>query len=272
MVISKVERLRRELESAIRISDMDLALAVCDDLIDLDPEISEFHVSKGVILAKIGRIAESIEEIDEAITLNKEDQKAWYSKGCILMDNGKVRPALGCFYKSLDLDPNHVKSTNRFLRCLELMRQEDRARDDLTGGIYHDGPSLVSEDEKPVFNATFEEEEDEDEEDEYEDEAPDLPDEAPDLPRRRKKGSLLDDDLFDDEEDEEWGEFDEDEDEEFEEDEEDDEEDDWDDFDEDEEVPVGFLDCRCGGSIPIYSNERPYRFECPDCGRTGKLK
>lgn len=279
MSISKIERLKRELQSAVSQGDLELALAVTDDLVETDPEDSRNHTSRGVILAKLSRIEEALEEMDEAIEIDNEDEKAWYSKGCILMDSGRARPALACFYKSLDLDPGQDKARDRFLKCLTMM--QDLLKDDEeVPGMFHDGPTLIREDEDgnpvqeddasswrtmiegnqktvekahvPVF------------------ERPPLPKNEPDIfnedPRRR---SILDDDMFEgpqvEDEFEDWEDEDETEDEV-----------DWSEDEDDdragEDEPVGTVKCRCGADIPIYSNDRPYRFECPGCGRTGTLK
>ena len=254
MVVSKKERLKKELDSAISDSDLELALAVAEDMVSLEPESAESHTSRSVILAKLGRIEESVKEIDEALSIDDSDPKAWYSKGCILMDNDMSRPALACFYKSLDLDPSQKRGRNRFIRCLDQMMSEGT---ETVKEIYQEGPALFKEDPsvKPVYKADFSDDDDEDLP-----EGEPLPDEEPDLPARGRDGSYLDDDLFDDDvvEAEEWGD-----------DEDLDEVESWGD---DEDEPVGSIICRCGQEIMINSEERPYRFECPDCGRNGSLK
>ncbi len=257
MVVSKKERLKKELDSAIADGDLDLALAVAVDMVELEPDDAESHTSRSVILSKLGRIEESIKEIDEALSIDDNAPKVWYSKGCILMDNDRSRPALACFYKSLDLDPSQERVRTRFTRCLDKMISE---MEETVQEIYQEGPALFKEDPsvKPVFKADFT---DHVEDEETSDKEP-LPEEEPDLPPRRRGGSLLDDDLFDDDdggdESEDWGD-----------DEDIDEVESWGD---DEDGPVGSIQCRCGEEIPIYSEERPYRFECPDCGRMGTLK
>ncbi len=280
MSISRIERLKRELQSAVSQGDLELALAVTDDMVDTDPEDSRNHTSRGVILAKLSRIEEALEELDEAIGIDNEDEKAWYSKGCILMDSGRARPALACFYKSLDLDPGQEKARERFLKCLKMM-QDLLKGDDEDPTLFYEGPTLIREDEDgnpvqeddasswrtmidgtggtvekahvPVF------------------ERPPLPEEEPDIfdedPKRR---SILDDDMFEGPQDdfEDWDDEDEAQEEDDGVDWSEDGEEDWTGDDE----PIGTVKCRCGSDIPIYSQERPYRFECPGCGRTGTLK
>jgi tetratricopeptide (TPR) repeat protein len=270
MVVSRKERLKKELASAISGGDLELALAVTEDMVELMPDDPESHTSKGVILAKLDRFEEAIESIDEALGIDKEDPKAWYSKGCILMDNGRSRPALACFYKSLDIDPTEERARSRFNRCLDQMKQKKNIESHPE--LYHDGPSLIREDSegRPIFKADFSGDVDDNEDDDEEPKRATIPEEPPSIPRKRRKGSLLDDDLFEEDEEEEEWESEEEEEDEFDE-WEDEEEDEFEEEDEDEE-PLGSIKCRCGSDISIYSDDRPYRFECPECGRTGTLK
>lgn len=274
MPVSKLERLNKELQSAIASGDLELALAVTEDMVDFDPDSSRHHTSRGVVLAKLERTEEALEELDEALELDVDDERAWYSKGCILMDSGRPRPALACFYKSLDLDPGQLKARDRFLKCLAMMQdqetdeevQEEIRHDE---GVFHSEETVTEPEEgEPSWMDMIETDEDSGptsvETPVFE--RPPLPDEEPDLSETGYgKGTFLDEDMFDEEESEDefedWGEEDEEE-EEFE------EEDEW----EEDEEPVGVIQCRCGSDIPIYSDERPYRFECPECGRTGSLK
>ncbi len=264
MVISKIERLQKEMDRAITEGDLDLALAVTDDMVNLDPEVSKHHVSKGVIMAKLGDTDGAIEELDNALEIDDQDDKAWYSKGCVLMDDGRTRPALACFYKSLDIEPTQNRVRDRFNRCLDLMIKETTEEPE-SEEVYFEGPKLISEDRKDLIP-------DQDEEPEEEEEEPEIP------IRKKREGSYLDEDLFVDEEDEEEEEDDDEDLEEVEdwgddeEDEEDDDDSDWVDEDDEEEEPASTIKCRCGETIDIDSDDRPYRFKCSGCGRTGTLK
>ena len=267
--VSKIERLNRELQSAVSSGDLELALAVTDDMVDIDPDSSRHHTSRGVVLAKLDRTDEALEEMDEALALDVDDERAWYSKGCVLMDIGRPRPALACFYKSLDLGPGQLKARDRFLKCLALMQEGETAVEDETQ--HEDTYSYsqaeetqpASEEVTPSWTDMIQTDDDSDPEGGEAPviERPPLPDEEPDLSETDHDGSsLLDDDMFDetepDEDFEDWGVEDEEEDE------------GWGEDDE----SVGVIKCRCGSDIPIFSEERPYRFECPECGRTGTLR
>ena len=300
MAPSRLERLKRELDSAISEGDLELALDVTTDMVDLDPKSPIHHTSRGVVLAKLNRLEEALKELDRAIDIDPEDPKAWYSKGCILMDNGRPRPALACFYKALDVDPAQERARNRFNRCLDMMaaRKETLKEEE----ILHEGPTLIREESEmtTLFPGKMQgaDEKRPLEREAGEMERPPLPVEEPELPRtRRRGGSLLDEDMFEDEEEEgeeeEWEEAEEEELESWEGEEAEEEEweesgeeesEQWDedmdeedfeevaDWGEDEHEVLGTITCRCGADIPVYSEERPYRFRCPECGRTGTLK
>lgn len=253
MSYSRIQRLKKELEHAISESNFELALDVVEDMLGVEPDNEKHWNSKGVILAKMDRIEGSIEAFDRSLEIDPKAARSWFSKGVVLMDNGKLRAALGCFYKTLDLEPDFEKARSRFLRCLDDMaalKQTSPAPE--TGEekekwINPPG-EIVHETRTPVIG---------------EEEEPDEPEQVRPPPRKRRKGSYLDEDMFSDEE-----EYEEDEMESWEE---LDDEEDWGEEDgSEEEIP--FITCRCGAKIPIPTEERPFRFHCDDCGRSGTLK
>jgi len=257
---TRVERLKKELEVAISEGDFELALEVISDMIDIDPDNDQYWNSKGVVLAKLGRIDESVTAFDRGLEIDPGAPKIWYSKGVILMDNGNQRAGLACFYKALDLDPALEKARERFNRCLDelvLLKQADKSEET---------PIQEDEEEEKVIrppDETFEPEP------EGRRRAREEPPEIRAPKARKRGGTYLDDDMFSEEEKEEdegW----EEEDEEKEEEEEWEEEDEG--WEEEEEEEEEFIRCRCGEKIYIRSDDRPYRFECDNCGRTGTLK
>jgi tetratricopeptide (TPR) repeat protein len=238
MSATKLERLKRELKSAVSEEDFELALDVVEDMLGIDDENAHYWNSKGVILSKLGNIDESLEAFDTALEIDTKEPKIWYSKGCVLMDSGKLRASLACFYKALDLDPEFQKALERFNRCLTGMAEAKKA-------VFREKENAPEEEP--------EDEEDEEPEEEVDEEA----EETAHLIRekRRRKGTFLDDEMFVEEEEGDWDEVDEDE---------------WE--DDDYVEPSRVITCKCGHKIPIYTEKRPYRFECDECGRTGTLK
>ena len=54
MTVSKLDRLRRELEGAIGDGDFELAGDVIEDMLEIEPDNDMFWNSKGVVLSKRG--------------------------------------------------------------------------------------------------------------------------------------------------------------------------------------------------------------------------
>lgn len=283
MSVSKIERLKKELKTAIRDEDFDLALDVVEDMLDLDEDNPKFWNSRGVVLAKMGDVDQSLDSFDTAIEIDPEDSNIWYSKGCVLMDNGKLRAGLGCFYKSLDLEPTNEKARERFLRCLDTMGMYSTTQSDEAAAFsVEDEGEIETIEPSPAREVYHEMPSEADVVPEAGESSMEPFDEQESLEKaesiRRKKsirGTFLDEDMFGEEIDE-WSEEEE---EEYEEEEEDYEEPDiedeeWDieEVEEEEEEPYKIIRCKCGGEIPIYTRKRPARFECPECGRTGTLK
>jgi len=253
LAYTKIDRLKRELDTAITEGDFEFALEVINDMIKIDHSSDQFWNSRGVVLSKLGRIDEAIQAFDQGLELNPEASRIWYSKGVVLMDSGKPRAALACFYKALDADPVYEKARERFNRCLDdlvLLKQGEE-------GPEEEGPEDEPTHRAPTGTIPGPGESPEDEEEDEEEEEPEIIE-----PRAvKKKGTYLDDDMFkelapdeEEEDEEEWEEGEEEEDE------------------EDEEEEQNYIVCRCGSKVLITSKKRPYRFHCKKCGRSGTLK
>ena len=252
MTYTKQDRLKRELDGAIAANDFELALESIDDLLELEPKSDQFWNSKGVILAKLKRVDEAIECFDKALEINPEVSRIWYSKGIVITDNGNPRSGLACFYKALDLEPTFEKAKERFMKALDEMAMMKQAA--AKEGV----PTQEREDTTPGTD-----EEEVEGEKEAERPKPEEAKETPSIRSKRRKGPLLEEDLFEEEGDQ------------FE---------DWGDEDKEPEEPsfmnkpppsgkkLPSFKCRCGETVPIMTHERPYRFECPKCGRTGTIK
>lgn len=287
MTVSKLDRLRRELEGAIAGGDFELAGDVIEDMLEIEPDNDMFWNSKGVVLSKLGEYQEALDAFDQALEIKPNVSKIWYSKGAVLLEMGHLRQGLACFYKALDIEPGFIKARERFIQTLDMMEEADRMALEET------------EEEEKVSGVDSGEVPEEEEE----------PEVISDIPPEKVswKGSGKDyvDDLFSEEEDlkkEEEEEEDlggkEDEPEEEEEilDFEDiEEEEDWGDIPEgraarkgrkraEEEgsrerrekkkkadKPSRVITCKCGNRIMVWTEERPARFECEQCGRTGTL-
>jgi tetratricopeptide (TPR) repeat protein len=302
--ITRLDRLRKELDIAVSGEDFDLAFQVINDMLDIDPENAQFWNSKGVLLAKVDRLEEALVSFDRSLELDPDEPKTWYSKGCVLMDGGEHRLALACLYKSLDLDPEMQKARDRFNKCLDdwvASGDHKSVEDEVETGVEDEEESwsqgseiLITGDEDVIYPT----------EETTSDDSGTRMNTKDILKRKEESGSFLDDDLFsedgdegsgpseeDEETEEEWAEDDLDrwsedevdrsgeEDEEDESDEEEWSEDELEGWDDDamsetgqEPIPLKTIRCRCGTEIPIYNDERPYRFECPNCSRTGTLK
>ncbi|MCK5773857.1 MAG: tetratricopeptide repeat protein [Thermoplasmata archaeon] len=189
MSITRIERLKKELDGAIQEPNFELALEVIDDLIGLDGESAMFWNSKGVILSKLNRTKEAIDAFDQALEMDPDESKVWYSKGSVLLNLNRLRHALACFYKALDIEPGYAKAKEKFMFCLDEMVKIDKIK--LMEALKEEPPIL---DEEVVSEDVDQGEEDE---------------EMPVDPWAEGKGSRLVDDLFDgddkEEEAEGWG-------------------------------------------------------------------
>ena len=321
MSITKIERLRKEMDTAISTEDFQLAFQVVNDMLDIDPDNAQFWNSKGVILAKLDRIEEALESFDRGLLIDQDESRIWYSKGCVLMDSGEFRLAFACLYKSLDLDPGYAKARERFVRCLDEWVDSGAPTGTASPFETQDDQNSYREDVEESEMEWSEEKRIVIGEEETMDETQTISRSKEIIKQRQSKGTFLDDDLFSDEDeevkdeswaegedesgDEEWSEEEiegwdsqadedlqdetEEEDDGTKDDEEGDSGEEWseeelegwdsqadedleDEIEEEKPTVKKTIVCKCSEDIPIYSDDRPYRFECPSCGRTGTLK
>jgi superkiller protein 3 len=57
-------------------------------------------------LGNLGRLEESLTSFEKVLLLNPENQQAWFSRGLVLEALGKMEDAIGCYQKTLELDPS----------------------------------------------------------------------------------------------------------------------------------------------------------------------
>lgn len=70
---TKIQRLKRELDSAIADNDFELALESINDMIKLDHDNDQYWNSRGVVLSKLGLIEESLQAFDQALEYNPRE-------------------------------------------------------------------------------------------------------------------------------------------------------------------------------------------------------
>ncbi|HEV2194153.1 MAG TPA: tetratricopeptide repeat protein [Candidatus Acidoferrum sp.] len=81
------------------------ALALLEEVLELDPQHFLAWTRKGYVLRGMDRRGEAMEAVEEALKINAQFAFAWRAKGALLRDAGKHQEGLNCYLRSLELDP-----------------------------------------------------------------------------------------------------------------------------------------------------------------------
>ncbi len=66
---------------------------------------TENLVAKGKQSLEDGKFDDALGFFEQALLLNQNDPDLWNSKGIVLRSLGRYEEAMGCFNKSLEIDP-----------------------------------------------------------------------------------------------------------------------------------------------------------------------
>lgn len=86
------------------------ALAACKKALDLDPELAEAHVSRGIVLTQLQQYNEAEKEFEIAIQLNPRLFNAYYQGGRTYKLQGKHEQALRFFEIAAEIQPEDYES------------------------------------------------------------------------------------------------------------------------------------------------------------------
>jgi len=92
--------------------NLEQALIASQRALDLDPELSEAHSSRGLALAQNNQFEEAIKEFENAIQLNPKLFDAYYQYGRTCIAQGKHEQAVKLFEKALRLQPEDYQAVH----------------------------------------------------------------------------------------------------------------------------------------------------------------
>ncbi len=106
----------RELETAMGRRDFERAVALCQEMIDADPEDAEALAVQAWASIRAGEDATeetlraALTKIDKAVNLDRTDDQAVYHRGLVHKRLGNVPAAFRDFARALQLNPKHVEA------------------------------------------------------------------------------------------------------------------------------------------------------------------
>jgi len=98
-------------EALIKQNKLDDALTEYNTAVTLKPDDSALLTNRGVLLAKMGKTADSQEAFKAAAKANPaEGGKAYYNLGVTLINAGQTDQAVSAFKQAIEADPNYAES------------------------------------------------------------------------------------------------------------------------------------------------------------------
>ena len=92
-------------DAAMRVGDLEYALELYDQAVELDPEWSDAHSARADCLAEMGQASEAWEDVDRALELDSQNPQAHWVRAVLLELEGKQRQADDAYRTAAELDP-----------------------------------------------------------------------------------------------------------------------------------------------------------------------
>ncbi|MDW8145295.1 MAG: tetratricopeptide repeat protein [Roseiflexaceae bacterium] len=104
------------------------ALAAYDTALSYTPSAPSLWRSKGVLLQRLGEIAQAQECLEKAIHLDSSDAVAHRHLGDLLCSRGRYKAAVNSYAKSLKLDPRSADGWVKYGSCLLRLARTEEAQ------------------------------------------------------------------------------------------------------------------------------------------------
>jgi tetratricopeptide (TPR) repeat protein len=118
----------------VRLQRTDEALRAYDELVEIDPNHSEYHLERAALLRTLGRLDDARADLDVAISVSPPYPEPYYNRGDLWLELGEAERAAEDFGYVLELDPAFVDAyLNRASALCELGRYDEAEQDVMAG-------------------------------------------------------------------------------------------------------------------------------------------
>jgi DnaJ domain len=129
----------REVEHVMSRRDFDVAVSLCQELIDLDPEDTEALAIHAWASVRGGEATEdelraALAKMDKAVNTDRTDDQAVYHRGLVHKRLGNVPAAFRDFARAVQLNPKHVEA-EREVRIFAMRARKGSGEHKLVGTI-----------------------------------------------------------------------------------------------------------------------------------------
>lgn len=115
-----------------------VALASCDD-----PAKSRYYMDEGFkLMINYSKFEEAEAALDKAVKYDKHNYEAFYHRGCVKMNQNKLKEAIADFKEAVELKPDYADAYFNIGRAYYLLNDEDTACDYYKLAEKHGRPNL----------------------------------------------------------------------------------------------------------------------------------
>lgn len=124
---ARIARMKQKAWSMLEANRPEESLAAFKECVSLEPENLHHRIEYGVALYKLGRLDESLEELDRVLSKDSGHILALNNKARILIDRGDSSGALSLYKKILQIDPRHLRTWVKAAQLMLSLGRYDKA-------------------------------------------------------------------------------------------------------------------------------------------------
>ena len=127
----QINRWMEEAEVKIKAQDYRGAIALCDQIITLNPKDALAWSKRGFAKNELGQYHEALKDLNKAIRLNPKNDKAWSNRGFEKSRLGQHDEAYIGLTEAIRLNPTNQQYRNNFLSLLYLNSITEKSKQDI---------------------------------------------------------------------------------------------------------------------------------------------
>jgi len=116
-----VERINEIIRGIENTDDLIEKILFCDEGIRINDTVPVLWGLKGEFLYYRHKVREALSCYERAVQLDPDNSVVWFNKGVILKNLGRVEDALKCFEKALSLKPHDTHASSMRVQCLQAL-------------------------------------------------------------------------------------------------------------------------------------------------------
>lgn len=108
----RINKINDKVDTLYKTKNYEECIHNLEKIIKIDHEFKSAWYNKGKVLGDLGRLEEAIKSYDNALEIDEKFKAAWFNKGVVLDDLERVKEAIKCYDKVLEIDEKFKRAWN----------------------------------------------------------------------------------------------------------------------------------------------------------------